>query len=364
MFKYLFFSAFLVATAASVIIIDSKAARYSPASSRAEDVTTIHATGIVEGANRDVQLRPEIAGRVVEISAVIGRSVNAGDVLLRLDDRHQRHLVEVSRARLELARAQLQRLINGARPSERQEAKALWDAKASQLTQAKRTWDRIRELQHQAAVTQQQADEQHAIVSTLTAEFDAARARWEQLDAPARDDEVREANARIAAAEAELSLAQVALEKCELRAPCSGCVLDIDIEPGELVGPDVSVPAIVLADTAILRVRAFVEEIDAPRLTQGLGAKVTADGLPDQSFKGQIESLSPRMSAKQIFSGAADELYDTKVREVIVALNNMENLVVGLRVDVTFDDVAGPQHVQQARLNSGVPVISSVGAPR
>jgi len=351
MIKYAILTSLLALAAFSAAVIDSKSPNYGPTAPRSAITNGIHAMGIVEGATRDVELRPEIIGRVVEVRAVIGQLVSAGEVLLRLDDGRQRQLVEASRASLELANAQLDRLINGARSTERDEAKALVEAKQAQLNQAIRTWHRIRELNLQAAVSQQQADEQESTVSALTAEVAAAQARWKQLDSPARADEVREAQARIAVAEAELKLAQLTLEKCELRAPTSGCVLDVHVEPGELLGPDAATPAIVLADTSRLRVRTFVEEIDAPRLQIGMPAAFTADGLPGSIFSGTVESVSPRMSAKQTFSGDANEVYDTKVREVLVSIEDSAGLIVGLRVDAKF-----------AKGNEQFPIVKSYDA--
>jgi HlyD family secretion protein len=174
-------------------------------------------------------------------------------------------------------------------------------------------------------------------VRALTAEVTAAQARCEQLEAPARTDEVREAEARVSLAEAEQELAKIRLEQCELRAPVNGCVLDVHAELGDLLGPESMMPGLILADTSRLRVRAYVEEIDAPRLRAGAPAIVTADGLPGETFKGTVESVSPRMSAKREFSDEPNELYDTKVREVLVSLSDAQGLIMGLRVDVKFE---------------------------
>ena len=336
MFKYALIAGCLSSAAFAAVVIDSKSLDYAQPALPYAPLGVIRATGVVEGASRDILLRPETIGRVVEVRADVGGLVTAGDVLLRMDNRRESQLVEVSRASLELANARLQRLINGARQAERDEAKALRAAKQAQLNQAIRTLNRVRELYRQAAVPQQQADDSEATVEGLTAEVAAAKARWELLDSPARPDEVREAQAGVAYAEGQLSLAQTALEKCELLAPANGCVLDVHAEPGELLRPDSPVPAIVLADLSRLRVRAFVEEVDAPRLRTGMTANVTADGLPDSVFEGKVELVSPRMSAKQTFSGSPHEVYDTKVREVLIDVADSAGLIVGLRVDVTF----------------------------
>jgi hypothetical protein len=69
-------------------------------------------------------------------------------------------------------------------------------------------------------------------------------------------------------------------------------------------------------------------------------ARVTADGLPGTTFAGRVVAISPRMETKSIHADQPFELYDSKVREVLVALDASEPLIVGLRVDVSFDAAA------------------------
>ncbi|MCA9235154.1 MAG: HlyD family efflux transporter periplasmic adaptor subunit [Planctomycetales bacterium] len=298
---------------------------------------SIYAAGVVEGAHRDVELFPETTGRVVACLVEVNDWVETGQVLVQLDDRWQQQQLASSKAGLELAQAQLERLENGARESERNEARALYNAKLAQLDQARRTWERIRELRLKNAVSPQEADDQRSLVDTLTAELSAARARLEQIEAAARADEIRMARARVAAAEAGCELAEVMLDRTILRAPNAGRVLDIHAEPGQLLGPDSPTPAVVLADTSALRVRAYVEEIDAPRLAVGLPVILRADGLPDRTFQGRVASLSPRMKRKTLDAGRSNELYDTKIREVLLTVDDASDLLIGLRVDVTID---------------------------
>jgi hypothetical protein len=67
-----------------------------------------------------------------------------------------------------------------------------------------------------------------------------------------------------------------------------------------------------------------------------MSVTVLADGLPDRAFTGKVVRLSPRMSAKQIWNDDPAENFDTKTREIWIDLDQAEDLVVGLRVDVTI----------------------------
>jgi len=342
MSRYIIYTLLITLMAASIAVIDSRNVEYVPPTAESQG-HRIYATGIVEGETEAIQLSPEIQGRVVEVLVSVGDWVEAGALLLRLDDRRQTQQVAVSQAQLDLALAQLQRLTNGVRKQEKAEARALLMAKQARLNQALSTWNRIQRLRDQAVVTQQEIDDQKGEVDALAAQAEAAQSHLEQLEAPARLDELGISQARVATAEATLELAKLALEKTRLLASQRGQVLDRNVELGELLGAVDSAPAIVLSDTSQLRVRAFVEEIDAPKLQIGMPAQITADGLPGQVFAGHIVSLSPRMQAKTMSSGNPSELYDTKVREVLLEVEDSQGLLVGLRVDVMFFP-AGPKN--------------------
>ncbi|MHC4399048.1 MAG: HlyD family secretion protein, partial [Planctomycetota bacterium] len=230
---------------------------------------SIFASGRVEGATPEIELRFRLTGRVEKVYAEEGQIVQPGETLLQLDDSQYRHEQALAAAKLATAKGKLERLLNGARREERLEARALYQAKQAELEGAKLSWDRIRELRKANAVSQQEADAERTRVAALTAEVAAAKARLDLAEAPARPDDVAILQAEIEAAKASLDLARVPLERTTMRAPCRGQILQANAEAGELSGPDSNEPAVVLADTSSFRVRAFVEEMDAPRVRVG-----------------------------------------------------------------------------------------------
>ncbi len=300
-------------------------------------VNRFYAAGSVEGASPQAELRLQLSGRVVEVLCVEGQVVVAGEVLLRLQDDEHRQQVALAAAEVEQQQAQLERLLNGAHQQRRIEAKALYQAKRAELRRARLSWQRIEQLGRDGAVSQQEADDEAAKAESLTAQLEAAKARVELLESPARPDEVRVAKARITAAKAQRDLAQVLLGRTRLVAPRDGRILKINVEPGELTGPASSQPAIVMADLSTIHIRAFVEELDAPRVALGMSAEATADGLPDRVFKGRVTKISPRMARKQLFTDDPSEYVDTKTREIWIELEDASELVYNLRVDVVID---------------------------
>lgn len=317
------------------------------------------APGHIEGAAPEVSLRPWVGGRVQKIPVAEGDLVEPGEVLLQLDDRQYRHEWALARAELSVAQAERRRLQNGPRQTERREAQALYEARLAELEQAQLAWERIRNLRADGVVAQQEADNHRTQVALLAAQAKAAKARAELLDAPPREDELAMADARVAAAQARVELAQVQLDWASLKAPEGGRVLQINVERGEIVGPETPQPAIIVADTSRFRVRAFVDEIDAPRLRCGQRAEITVDGLPGRTFSGQVAELRPRMSDKTFTTGSPGERFDTKTQEIWIDLDPSafrDRLVCGLRVDVRID-VGSTNNGEQDSAEAGDVVI-------
>ncbi|HEX5442974.1 MAG TPA: HlyD family efflux transporter periplasmic adaptor subunit, partial [Pirellulales bacterium] len=338
-------TAILIALATVVglgVVIDSDS-RQQPADAPAPvdfASSPIHASGRVEGATDEIELRPELHARVVEILVHEGQRVAAGEALIRLDGAEQEYHCASAEADLAVAEAELERLINGARGEERREAAADAAALEAQLNGVRQRRTRVAALLRSRATTDQELDDLNADIKRLAAQLDAARARHQILEAPAREDEVRRARAKVAAAEAQLKLAQHECQKATLRAPLAAEVLKIGVELGELVGPDAAESTIIMSDTAKLYVRAYVDELDAPRVCENMPAQISADGMPGKQVLGRVVRMAPRMSRKPLRTDDPAERFDTKVREVWVELNETDrgNLVVGLPVDVVLGE--------------------------
>jgi len=339
--KLVLLAAGVIAIVALGLMIDAHSRTPTERPAEHREPPTVFALGRVEGVTPEIELRPRQSGRVVEVAVCEGQLVEAGQLLLRLDDQHLRHEVALAAAQLELAQAKLQRLLNGAHRHQRTEAAALCRAKMVQYERAELAWDRAAELHKYKAIPDKEADNRKSELEAATAELEAAKARLERIGAAARPDEVRIENSQIQAARARLELARVQLEWTKLRAGCRGQVLKIDAQLGELAGPDSAEPAVVMADTSRFCVRAYIEEMDAPRVKIGMTAKIVADGLPGRQFTGRVIRLSPRMGRKKLWSDHPAERSDTKTREVWIELDKGEALVVGLPVDVMIDPQSG-----------------------
>ncbi|MBP7690730.1 MAG: HlyD family efflux transporter periplasmic adaptor subunit [Anaerolineales bacterium] len=120
---------------------------------------------------------------------------------------------------------------------------------------------------------------------------DAAR-RLPELQAGPDPDQLRVAQAALAAAEANLSAAEAAFDDAELKAPIAGTVADLRLKVGEQAAP--GVPVVTLAQFGQWRVKTNnLTELDIVRVTVGQAAEVVLDALPEAPLTGAVTAISP-----------------------------------------------------------------------
>ncbi|MFO0944935.1 MAG: efflux RND transporter periplasmic adaptor subunit [Planctomycetota bacterium] len=302
----------------------------------------VYAAGIIEGNQREIPLRFEIAGRLIGVDAKEGQRVKAGDVLARLESSEAQSMLAEAQANLALAEAEKERLVNGERAETRDAARAMVRAAEARAEQARKEFQRSIPLVKSKNLSQQEVDDLEANQNARLAELDAAKAKLAEIEAAARVDDVRAADARIAVAQAKVRQAEHALSKTRIAAPTDGLVLRTVGEPGEMIFPDRADPLVIMVDIANMHVRAYVEELDAFRVAPGIKAKAIADGRPELSFLGVVTECAPYMIPKKLFTNRPGERVDVKVREVLIRLDPQDVLYVGLPVDVFFDAVGAP----------------------
>ncbi len=97
--------------------------------------------------------------------------------------------------------------------------------------------------------------------------------------------------------EAQIAVAEAALERTRLTAPFSGVIAEINGELGEFVTPSpVGIPmppTVDLIDATCLYISAPIDEVDAPLVKEGLPATISLDAFPDRKFAGHVRRVAP-----------------------------------------------------------------------
>ncbi|HTU56489.1 MAG TPA: efflux RND transporter periplasmic adaptor subunit [Acetobacteraceae bacterium] len=210
-----------------------------------------------------------------------GARVAAGTVLARVDDRIYQRQVDIDRASLTAAHAQLsvsQALLAAARQNV--------ESDQYDLAEKKLDYTRAATLLQAHTGTQQARD----LAFTAQAQSAAALAHDRAMVAVAeRTLTLQQAN--VATAAQKLRQDEVTLSYATLRAPFSGVIAVREAELGELAGPGVAI--FTLDDLDHVWLRAYVNEPDLGKVRLGETVTVTTDTYPGKKYHGVIGFISP-----------------------------------------------------------------------
>jgi ABC exporter DevB family membrane fusion protein len=303
----------------------------------ADAAGTVHAAGVVEPAGEERVLIPEVGGRLQRVAVAEGDTVARGQVLAEIENAEFLAAVDFAKAQLALREAERDRLRAGARPEERDEARALLDEARTLSRQAADELARRRTLAERGTLGREALGQAQAQADAARARLAVAEARWRLVEAGARAEDLRAADAAVAAARAELARAQAQYDKTLIRSPIDGVVLKRDLREGETVVALSPLPLARIGDLSTRYVRADVDELDVGRVRAGQRAVASSDAFPGRRYAGEVVQVARRMGRRNVVTDRPAERVDASILEVVIRLEPGADLPVGMRVDVRID---------------------------
>jgi HlyD family secretion protein len=260
---------------------EAPAPRYDAATVTRGDLSvTVEASGTIEPVST-VEVKSKASGEILELGAETGDHVVAGQMLVRIDPRTPRNLVDQAQAELNAA---IQR----------------------QAT-AKTQLERGEKLRENAWINQSELE--------------------------ALELEVANTRAQAVAARVALENSRIGLEDTEVRAPSAGTILTRLVERGQVISSptrDVGGGTLILtmADLTHVRARVRVDETDIGKLAAGTPARVSVAAFPGREFRGRVEKIEPQAVVDQ----------NVTMFAVLIDVGNEEGLLrPGMNVDAVFD---------------------------
>jgi HlyD family secretion protein len=319
----------------------SQTARARPLSAagttEAVDDSRIFAGGIVEGAQREIALRFEIAGRIKAVPVHEGDLVRAGDVLAELDTEIEELKLAEARTQLKMAIAERDQLIADSIRFFRENARGKLPAVEQQIRHADAILEKREIPAGQEPPTKKEIDQLRQKRDRAAAELQSLRSQVREPVSQLAKEEEFIAECKIALAEAAVRREELMFDKTRLRAPLEGVVMRVLPEAGELVGPADDRELFIVVNRDRTRVRAFVEELDALNVAPGQRAVVTAAGQPRHEYFGAVRTCSPYVGLKSHRHQKPTERLDVRVREVVIDLDDAADLLIGLPVEVFIE---------------------------
>ncbi|MBL0215355.1 MAG: efflux RND transporter periplasmic adaptor subunit [Myxococcales bacterium] len=238
-----------------------------------------------------VQIAAQSAGMVVAVGAVEGQRVNAGDLLVQLDDGAERAAVAQAEAAVNQAKARVAQL-------RRVGAIVATEAANQTQTNLERTQtelERTTKLAATGAVPAVELENARRAVEIAQAQRTAAEAQ-QVASAPLGADSRVALTAQLTA-QAQLSGAKVRLAQTRLVALQSGTVLTRSVEPGDVVQPARTL--LVVAADASVQLVVQPDERNLSWIRLGQKARASADAYPQQAFEAVVSYIAPSIDPQR-----------------------------------------------------------------
>jgi multidrug efflux pump subunit AcrA (membrane-fusion protein) len=304
--------------------------------------------GLVEPETENIAVGTQVPGVVERVLVKVGDTVRPGDPLFRLDDRQLKAELGVRQAAVDSAAAAYEKVIKMPRPLEVPPAEARVAEARAGLKNAKTTYDRLLKLGKTNAVSDDELTRQLWSVEVAQAQLAKAEADLALLNEGAWGPDKLVSAAAVKQAEAMLAQTKTELDRLVTRAPrlkwsespadadkSEFKVLQVNVRPGEFVGNVPGIALIVLGCVGRLHVRVDIDENDIAKFRPNLPGVAKPRGNPKQTFPLTFVRVEPYVIPKRSLTGGNTERVDTRVLQVIYALDAKgEQLYVGQQMDV------------------------------
>jgi len=303
---------------------------------------TVAGVGLVEASSENIAISTPVSGLCTQVYVKVGDRVNAGQKLFSLDDRNLQADLAVRRRSLEVAQAQLEKLLHAPRPEEVPVAEAKVAEAEQTLADATVQQRLIESVTDRRAVREEDLQRRRIATKAAEARLRQAKADLALLKAGAWDQDIRIARAQVALAEREVQRLQTDIDRLTVTAPIDGQILQSNIRLGEYAqsGP-LAKPLMVFGSVRTLNVRTDVDEHEAWRVRADAAAYATVRGTSGTRIPLRFARFEPYVVPKKSLTGDSTERVDTRVLQVIYQVEGDKvPLYVGQQLDVFIEGSA------------------------
>ncbi|MCI0685101.1 MAG: efflux RND transporter periplasmic adaptor subunit [Gemmataceae bacterium] len=308
---------------------------------RSPFVNSVAASGLVEARTENIAIGAALSGLVLEVyvpSDRVGTHVVAGQPLFRVDDRHLKAQLRVAEAQLAMAESRLAKLQQQPRPEELPPSLAKVKAAAANVASTEDQYDRAKRLVERETLAREEYVTRKWAYDAAVHELARAQADYDLLKAGAWKPDIDVAKAAVAEARSQIEQARTEIARATVVAPVDGVVLQVNVRAGERVSDRDTKALMVLGDIGTYHVRVDIDERDIARFRPGAPAKAFPRGATDHDVTMQFVRVEPYVVPKKSLTGDNTERVDTRVLQVLYAVDRADRPVyVGQQLDVFID---------------------------
>jgi HlyD family secretion protein len=284
-------------------------------------VGRIAGIGVAEPASEIIKVGAPASALIESVSVIEGGTVAKGETLFVLDRRDAQARLAVTEADLRVARANLATIESQPRAEDVARAEARVAAREAALADARGRLERLELVGADAAVTANERPTLEFQVASWIAQVAEAKADLAQVRIGAYPEEIEQAKAQVAVAQARRDEVATALDRLTVRSPVDGLVLSVAIRVGEYASAGPQAPTLVAVGViSPMHLRVEIDELDAWRFDPSSPAVAMLRGAEKRTFPLRFVRVVPQVQPKRTLSGDMGERTDTRVMQVIYAV--------------------------------------------
>ena len=297
---------------------------------------SVAAVGLVEPESENINLSCAVSGLVTAVYVKAGDRVRTGQKLFALDDRDLRADLQVKRAALESAQAQLEKLKQEPRAEEVPPSEAHVRSAQADLADAEVQMRLIESVTDRRAVREEDVERRRIGFEGAQARLAEAEKNLDLLKAGAWAPDIAVAQAAVDQGVAQVQADEINIERLTMRAPMDGVILQDNVRVGQYATcGQVSQSLMIFGGGKYLNIRADVDETDASRMRPNTPAVAYARGDTTRRYALEFVRFEPYVVPKTSLTGDTTERVDTRVLQAIYRVVDVKApIYVGQQMDV------------------------------
>jgi HlyD family secretion protein len=239
-----------------------------------------------------IDIAARVEGRVAKRPVERGDNVAAGQILYEIENPELIAKLREAEAALAVASANLANIEAGTRAEDIAQRKSAEESADAQLTLAKATYDRIRQLAQSGNAPMQKLDEETNALRTAQSAADQAKYAYQEAVAGPTKEQREIARTNVAEAQASINSIRTDVDELIVKAPMAAQVYQIGAELGEYVSP--GVPLLSLVDLNNVWLRFDLREDLVKRIKVGDKVTMRAPALGDRPIVAEIRVIAAK----------------------------------------------------------------------
>lgn len=294
-------------------------------------VVKVFATGRVKTLAEETLFAP-FTGMVADLPVEAGDQVEEGQVLISFDTDELVRKIREAETRLKVEEANLTKIQAGPREEELDKARLRLEQAETGLANAKKRLERLESLFEAGATTAENLEGAKQEVINQEYAFLIAQKDYEILTRGEQPEVLEAMEAQKREAENTLLALKEQLEKGEVKSSMAGTVLDVLVNPGQMVTQ--GSPLVIVGDLNRLIVEVNIGEGDSRELALGQTVEISGTSFAG-TYTGTVSKIAP---AGKLVSGSQPQT----VIPVEIAVEGNPPIKPGVSAEVNIVTIEHP----------------------